>query len=343
MTDWTLPQPAGQWMVVNGQRRWVPTPPADVAARLREEQARATANDAYWNPVAPVGPASDTPSAAPTSPQLSGDQMSARAILQQYLDEYGLGSLGDRLFNQFLEGQPIDQIMLNLRQSDEYKARFAGMAELQRKGRAINEATYITLERSFAQVMRGAGLPEGLFDDPSDFAKLIGGEVAPTEFAQRVERYSEAMYQAPADVRDQLKRIYGLSDGQMLAYFIDPDRTQAQINTQWQAAQRSAAAQRSGFGALSAGEAEGLVELGVSNEQAQQGFGALVENRELFGSLDSGESEIGREDQIGAAFGGNANAKRRIEERRRRRQAVFEGGGGFAKSEGGMGGVGSAV
>jgi hypothetical protein len=44
----------------------------------------------------------------------------------------------------------------------------------------------------------------------------------------------------------------------------------------------------------------------------------------------AGEEAVTREEQIGATFGTNAQARKAIEARRRRRQAEFQAGGGFA-------------
>lgn len=277
------------------------------------------------------------------APSITPEQRSAKGIIDATLATWGLQALGDRVWNAYISGSIVeDQIPTFIRDTTEYKTRFAGMASLQQKGRAISEAEYIGIERSYAQVARAAGLPAGFYDSPDDFARLIGGEVSPAEFQARVELRASVVDQAPPQVLDELQRLYGIDRGSLTAYVLDENRALPIIQNQFAASQRSAAAARSGFGGLSVKEAEGLVGLGVTDQQATEGFGALVDARELFTSLDAGESTIGRETQIAAAFGGDSLAKRKIEDRRRRRTAQFEGGGSFAASKEGIGGLGSA-
>src|SRR5689334_18836184 len=109
-------------------------------------------------------------SGTPAPSGLTAEQKSARAILDDTLAQYGLSGLGDRLWQQYLNGEPIEQIMVDLRKTPEYKARFPGMEALSKKGRAISEGEYISIERGYAQLFREYGLPAGFYDDPSDFA-----------------------------------------------------------------------------------------------------------------------------------------------------------------------------
>lgn len=340
LETWQADQNKGGWQDTIYGRRWVPPLPNDPAAELARQQQTTAGNNAQWGmaPPAPTAPPTASPTAAPPTSQ----QQSARAIIQSALDEFGLGQLGDSLWTQYLNGAPLEQIFLDLRKTPEYKTRFAGMEELKRKGRAITEAEYIATERAIASAMRSAGLAPGMFDTPDDFARLIGGEVAPTEVASRLADYNRAVHETPADVRGQLSRLYGVTDAQLLAFYIDPDRTQVQINKSFEASMRSATAARTGFGSLSRAEAERLVELGITDREATEGFGNLALRDELFAPLDLSEEAISRGEQIGAVFGNDAAAKERIRRREAKRLAEFQAGGSFASGQSGMSGLGSA-
>ena len=309
--------------------------PADLSYVDEYEQVMGTPASA-----AAEAPAAGGPPPAPGG--LSPEQQSARAYLDDLLASWGLQGLGGRVWDAHLNGTPESALPQFIRQTDEYKARFVGMADLQAKGRAISEAEYIGIERSYTQIMRAAGLPTGFYDSPDDFSRLIGGEVAPAELAERVQTYTRVALQAPQGVRDELQRLYGIGAGELTAYFIDPDRALPLLQNQARAAEASGAAVRSGFGGLQRSEAEMVAGTGVSGQQAEQGFGALVDARELFTSIDSGEQQIGRGTQLGAVFGGNARAREEIEKRRARRKAAFEGGGSFASDKEGFSGFGSA-
>lgn len=294
---------------------------------------------AAWSFALPAPPAQT----APTQGGPTDEQRSAKAIIQRTLDQWGLAGLGDRVWQAVTSGQIVaEEVDQFVRQTDEYKKRFAGMAALQAKGRAISEAEYVSVEKSYAQVLRAAGLPTGFYDGPDDFARMIGGEVSAAELADRVQAYTQVAFESPPEVRNQLQALYGIGAGELTAYFIDPDRALPLIRQQARAAELSGAAGRSGFGALNRGEAERLAQLGVTDKQATEGFGELVDARELFTPLDTGEEAIGRDVQIGAALGGDAQARRRIDDRRKRRTAQFEGGGRYAGNQQGLSGIGSA-
>lgn len=284
----------------------------------------------------PVTQAPDTPAS------ITDAQRSARSIINSALDQWGLSGLGDKLWDQVLNGTPPDQIFRDLRTTPEYQARFPGMKQLVDKGAAITESEYIGIERGYRQVMRAAGLPEQMYDSPDDLGRFIGGEVSPAEFSQRVGTYVEAAYNAPAEVRGELERLYGIGPGHLAAFFMDDTKALPLIQNQFAASQRSAAATRTGFGGLSQTEAERLVATGVTDQQASEGFGQLAQRKELFSSLNSGEDAISRTDQLGATFDNNAAAQERIRRREARRKADFAGGGSFAGSKAGMSGIGAS-
>src|SRR5688572_3492810 len=111
------------------------------------------------------------------------------------------------------------------------------------------------------------------------------------------------------------------------------------------AAQTSGTAIRSGYGQLSVTEAEKLVLAGVNPDTAAQGFGRLVQSSELIGALagmESSEDQITREEQLGAAFTGDAIAQRRIQRRAEMRVAAIQRGGDFVATREGFVGLGSA-
>src|SRR5512134_2701459 len=138
----------------------------------------------------------------------------AFAYLQSVLDMYGLGSLTEWARQQLIGGALEDQIIQELRQRPEWAARFPGMAQRRQAGLpAISPNEYIAMERQYAQMMRNAGLPQGFYDQVSDFATWIGRDVSVAEGAERVKLAEDATYTWPQDVRDELTRLYGFSQG----------------------------------------------------------------------------------------------------------------------------------
>ena len=275
---------------------------------------------------------------------LTADQSSAKAIIAKALGEFGLASLGDWAWNTYLSAGNVDQVMLDLRGREEYKTRFAGMKALADKGRAISEAQYIDLERTYSQLYRQAGMPASFYDQPDDFAKLIGGEVAPTELRDRLQMATTAATQAPQEVRDELSRLYGVDTGALAAYYLDPDKALPLLQQQFAAGTLAATSRRAGYGSLDRAEAERLASLGITEDQASKGFGELARSAELMGALPgSGEEGIDRATGQAAVFEGNAAAIARLNRRAEARRAAFGGGGGFASDRSGVSGLSSAA
>src|SRR5439155_190652 len=82
---------------------------------------------------------------------------SAKAAIQSALDAYGLGSLATFAWNEYLAGKPVEQIMLDIRATPDYQARFPAMATLAKQGRAITESQYVDYERNAYSLAQAVG------------------------------------------------------------------------------------------------------------------------------------------------------------------------------------------
>lgn len=267
-------------------------------------------------------------------------QRDAKARIMSVLSEYGLESLADFVWQQILAGKSEIEVLQDLRNTPEFKTRFPAIEARTKAGMPpLSPGEYVAYERQARQIMRAAGLPESFYDTNDDFTRYLTRDVSLSELNDRIQLGRKAMFEQPREVIDTLMRDYGATEGELTALFLDPDRALPLVEKQWRAAQIGGAGARTGFGSTRA-ENERLADLGISAEQAQQGFGLLGESRELFQSLDGGEDVIDREEQLGAAFEDNPNARRRIEQRRRRRIGAFEAGGSFATSQTGVSGLG---
>lgn len=269
-------------------------------------------------------------------------QRSAQAIIMGFLNQYGLGSLAAWAWKQYLAlgGGPdaITQIQFELPDQPAFKARFPAYAKLAKEGHALSPGDMIALEQSYAQALHGAGLPAGFYDHPNDFAAFMLNDVSPSEVAQRAQLAASLVLGDP-EARRQADE-FGFGTGHQIAWALDPTRALPLIQQQVLAAQDAAAAKTTGFGQLTREQAVGLGQQGVSVDQARQGFSQLATQAGLFqGTLGEGSS-IGADEQIGAAFRGNAHAQLRIQLRQQQRRADFAGSGGFAPQTGGVAGLG---
>lgn len=230
----------------------------------------------------------------------------------------------------------VDDIGVALADTDAFKKRFPANETFKQAGKPrFSVSQYLRLESDFARVLRNNGMPQGFYDSPADFQQLIANEVSPEELNDRITLGYQAVRQADPQVVQQFTRLYGIDEGKLAAYFIDPDRARPtfdryEAQRQAQAARVAAQAQRQAQITLDAQQAEALVRADISPGDIQAGFAAIGEQQQLFAGLQPGEEQITQAEQIGGTFGTNAQARQAIARRRRRRQAEFETGGGFA-------------
>jgi hypothetical protein len=267
----------------------------------------------------------------------------ANAILLDALREFGLESLANTVWEWQKQGRPLEQIMLDLRTTPEYKQRFPAMDTLAKKGRAISEQQYIDYERGAAQLFKSVGLPPTFYDQPDDFANFLTNEVALPELQQRIQMYQVAAFQVPDEVRNDLQQRFGVTPGELTAFFIDPDRALPLIQQKFGASQAAGASQIGGFGALTDEQAFRVGNQGLTQQQLAQGFGQLGTLRPLFEALPGfGEENINSDVGIGAVFDQSAEDQRQLARRAEGRKSPFSGGGQFGSSQTGITGVGSA-
>lgn len=273
------------------------------------------------------------------------EQETARNYLQGVLDQYGLGSLTPWAYDLLVQGYSIDYILAELRKRPEFRERFPAIFERQARGKApISPAEYIELERSYDALMRATGL-RGFFSRQELYTKWIVGDVSPTEAKARADAAYRAAVSEPIEVRQELARLFGQGAGAVaVAYYLDPKNALPVILRRLQAGEIAGAAIRSTYSLLTKAEVMRLTELGVDEQGAEEGFGALARSRELFGGLpgEAGADEITREEQLAAAFEGNTEQQSAIERQASRRKAVFAGGGGYRVSRTGVTGLGDA-
>lgn len=206
---------------------------------------------------------------------LTTEQQSAFDIIKNTLEQYGLGALSGTLKDLMLGGITNEnEIMLHLQETGSWKMRFAGNEMLRKNGLPVlSVAEYLSVERSYAQIMRNFGLPAGFYDDPSDFANFIGGSVSPNEVQQRAQMFADIANREDPAVIAQLEAM-GMSKGDITAWFMDSSRALPLIQKKYQMAVTGAAARRAGVVASNDTLAH-LAELGVSEQQAAQGFGQI--------------------------------------------------------------------
>lgn len=260
-------------------------------------------------------------------------QQSAYDLMNNMLSQYGLSALSGEL-KKIIGGGITDQteIQLQLQDTDAWRVRFQGNELLKNAGQnVLSVAEYLSTEKSYAQVMKNYGLPVGFYDDPSDFSKWIGNSVSPNEVQQRAQMYSDVARREDSALTEQLRSM-GLGDGDLLAYMMDANRALPLIQQKYQTGLIGASARRAGVVTDNA-YAQHLSDLGVSEQQAAQGFGQIAAELPAAQNLGSiyGDS-LTQHDLETEAFDGNGDVTAKKKRLASQERAAFTGSAGAAQS-----------
>ena len=210
------------------------------------------------------------------------NRQSAYDLLYQQFNQYGLGALVTPLRGLITSGASPSEFTIRLRETDAYRKRFAANADRIKKGlAAISEAEYLGLEDQYQNIMRNYGLPaeyytRGDMGIQEGFNKFIANDVSAAELEDRVLTAQSRVMNANPEVLASLKQFYpGITNGDILAYTLDPSKALTDIKRKVTAAEIGGAATQAG---LQTGmtRAEELGAAGITKAQAQQGFGTIA-------------------------------------------------------------------
>jgi len=331
---------------------------ADAAADSSPVYAGGTPRDIF-DGSAPTPP---TDATAPTAPaidpytqflqqqkdaQKAQFKEDARVILGTRLKDYGLDSLAPFVYQligeEKLTNTSDDAFVSLIKDQPEYKTRFSANAARVKAGYTeLMPSTYLQTEKDFKALLKSNGLPENFYDSNEDFTKWIEGDVSPSEIQQRIEQGYNAVANADPEVKRQMKELYGVTEQELAAYFLDPTRAKPLIEKkkiilQAQAANIAARAVEQGGVNLASEEArtlyEDLASRGFSPAAIMAAFqdvGNLGELKQTF----AGETALSQQDLVQGAFKINTPASVELEKRRATRVGEFRGGGSFARSQG---------
>jgi hypothetical protein len=213
----------------------------------------------------------------------SAEKRSAYDLLYQQFNDLGIGGLVPDLKGFIEEGISSAEFTLRLRQTDAYKKRFAANAQRIKKGlRAISEADYIGKEDAYQEIMRRYGLPEsyytrGEMGRQEGFEKLIGNDISDIELEDRIMTAQKRVINANPEVAQALKTFYpGISQGDILAYTLDPTKAIEDIKRKVTTAEIGGAALKYEGLTTSAADADYLRRYGVTKESAEQGYATIA-------------------------------------------------------------------
>jgi hypothetical protein len=267
---------------------------------------------------------------------------SAFQIIKEEFDRYGIGKLVGDVERLLVEGTPPAEYSFQLRQTPTYKQRFAANEQRIKKGlRALDESSYIALEDQYQDVMRRYGLPEAYYqrDDigtQKAFEKLIAADVSNVELEKRIQNTQSRIFDANPEVMTAMRQFYpDITNGEILAYALDPETALPQLERKIAAAEIGGAALQAGL-TTGLGRAEELAAAGITKAAAQEQYGKIAQILPRAGTL----AEIYKQGPYTQAiaeteaFGlkGAAEATKQRKLLTELEQAQFAGQSGAAKS-----------
>lgn len=211
------------------------------------------------------------------------NRQSAYDLLYTQFNQYGLGSLVEGVKNLITSDVSPSEFTLKLRETPAYKKRFAANeARIQKGLTAINEAEYLGLEDQYQEIMRQYGLPESYYakgdlGTQEGFTKLIANDISARELEDRVISAQDRVLKANPEVAQALKQFYpDISNGDILAYALDPANAIKNIQRKVTAAEIGGAALQAG---LQTGltRAEELAAAGVTGQAYQQAASTIAQ------------------------------------------------------------------
>jgi hypothetical protein len=270
------------------------------------------------------------------------EQQDAFASLQTILDQYGLADLDQWAWGELVNGRSASGIQIDLRNQPAFQKRFKVIFDRQKAGLApISPSDVVNYENSWHQMTRAAGLPDS-FGSRDTAQTLLGADVSLSEAQARVDQGYRQMQQAPQEVKDAFTAYFGVSGTSALAaYFTDPNLALPDLEKQVTEAQIGGTGMMQGFN-VSQTMADRLARTGVTENQAQSGFGQLNQEKDLFSQSIGDTSTVSKDQGIEAQFGLSGDAATKLAQLSDQRRGAFSGRTETAADQSGLTGTGQA-
>lgn len=247
-----------------------------------------------------------------TSPVFNspGDQ-SAFDIINQQLQSWGIGSLGDAAANLIKQGLDGNAVTIELMNTPEYQQRFAANSTRIKNGlSALSPADYVATETQYRQVLSQYGLPPGFYDSQSSLNDFIAKDVSPSELNTRAQTAQQVWLSNDDGAKDTWRNFYGLSDGAAIASILDPNTALPIVQRMANAAQWGGDMARQGLNADQA-RLEQYSDLGFTRDQVDKGFQQVaMEQPALSAIANRFGKTYSQGDALDADVAGRADATR---------------------------------
>jgi len=276
--------------------------------------------------------------------QKEQQRQSAISWLAQTLTSFGLSGMAGAIDSLVQEwGTNTDVISLKLKDTSQYKERFAGLLALQQKGvtDVANEAQYIQLESQYRQAFRENGLQNFLGDagsstERSKIADIVSKfSLSVNEVRDRISDAQRVAANTPQEVKDAFARYYGVDSSQLVQYALDPQRTADIINRQANAAMAGGIAAQShlGIGSTTAELVAGQAGTGdIQVGQLRNQFVDAAQVRDATKRLAAIENtDLTDDESVQASLALDAEAQKKVTGLQSRERARFGGSSATVK------------
>jgi hypothetical protein len=304
---------------------------------------------AYTSPTTYFTPASGNPIADLAAQQAAAARVDAFKLLEDVFTGYGLAELvpsirelmqgvTDPTTGKTVQVGPSEAALLlktDKRYNAPYLARFAGNTARVAAGlNALPESTYLEMEKNYGEILNQYG--QKSLANKAEFANLIGGDISNTELNSRLDLAVAQVQNADPQVKQTLQQFYpGISDSDLVTYFLKPDETLPKLQQKVTSAQIGAAATEQGL-KTSVTTAEDLAKYGVTQQQAQAGYAKVGEILPAATKLSNiyGEAQVGYDQATAESevFKGLASAQRKRQQLQQLEQAAFSGRSGISQN-----------
>jgi len=319
---------------------------AAAAANAGQGEGRAPQPAGPPGPGVPGGGTPDTGGGPPPVVNTTPDPDAARErerLKQQgntiaaYFRSIGLGGLADWAIKSSADGYTEDYIYIEMRNQPAYKQRFPAMQSFINDRIPFTEAEYMEYEQAAQALDQRYGLPGNMIYNA--VTDLLTNRVDAEELSDRAAMAGAAAIQAPEDFKTTMRDYYGIDEGGLAGYFLDPDNVVDSLKKQSAASLSGTIAGRQGIANLPKDLAEDLYDRGVREEsQMVEGFSQANQLR----GLSSGKANTASQEQLIRGSFGDSAAQESVAKVQRIRRASNRGGGAYVGGESGASGLGSA-
>ena len=283
----------------------------------------------------------------------AADQQQAVSIFKQTLQTYGFDASDIASLTQWATDQitgkdqpnglpvPESQVALNLMQTPQFAQRFPGIIAQQKAGTPVmSPGDYVSYEQQAYQTAHAAGLPTG-FLTPQVLGNLVANHVDSQELSDRIVQGYQAVAETTPETRQYMKDAFGIDEGGLAAYFLNPDIATPLLLQKATAAQIGGAGLTAGFNPLPADLTLKAAQLGVTAAAGKQDLTGetateLALTRGELGQAKGTPGTISQEQLASAALIGDEASRRAVQLAGETRVAQLAGGGGYGTTERGI-------